>query len=69
MAVHEGLKSKRAMEQEKAKSDEIGFAIEYENVMYDSEGSFFTYDLFKNTKKVKKAIYPRTSEEVASGKR
>ena len=60
LAVHEGLKSKRAMEQEKAKSDEIGFAIEYENVMYDSEGSFFTYDLFKNTKKVKKAIYPRT---------
>ena len=69
LAVHEGLKSKRAMEQEKAKSDEIGFAIEYENVMYDSEGSFFTYDLFKNTKKVKKAIYPRTSEEVASGKK
>lgn len=69
LAVHEGLKSKKAMEQEKAKSDEIGFAIEYENVMYDSEGSFFTYDLFKKTKKVKKALYPKTREEIASGKK
>lgn len=69
LAVHEGLKSKRAMEQEKAKSDEIGFSIEYENVMYDSAGSFFAYDLFKDSKRVKKAIYPRSAEEIASGKK
>lgn len=69
LAVYSGLKSAKAMEQEKVKSDEIGFAIEYENVMYDSEGSFFTYDLFKKTKKLKKSLYPRTAEELVSGKK
>jgi len=69
LAVHHGLKSKKVMEQEKVKSDEISFAIEYENQMFDSEGAFFTYDLFKNNKKIKKALYPRTNEEIASGKK
>lgn len=69
LAVYSGLKSAKAMEQEKEKSDDITFAIEYENVMFDSEGSFFTYDLFKNTKKVKKAIYPKTEQEIATGKK
>lgn len=69
LAVHEGLKSKKVMAQEKAKSDEVSFAIEYENVMYDSEGSFFTYDMFKKCRKVKKALIPRTEEEIASGKK
>lgn len=69
LAVHHGLKSKKVMEQEKAKSDEISFAIEYENQMFDSEGSFFTYDLFKNSKKIKKALYPKFQEEVVNSKK
>lgn len=69
LAIHSGLKSAKAMEQEKAKSDEVTFAIEYENVMYDSDGSFFTYDLFKESRRLKKSIYPKTQEEIASGKR
>ncbi len=69
LAVHHGLKTAKQMEKEKEKSDDISFAIEYENVMYDSEGSFFTYDLFKNARTLKKAIYPLFPEEIASNKK
>lgn len=69
LAVHHGLKSKKLMDKEREKSDEITFAIEYENCMYDSAGSFFTYDLFNNCRKLKKAIYPRFTEEIASKKK
>lgn len=69
LSIHHGLKSKKMLDQEKLKSDEISFAIEYENVMFDSEGSFFTYDLFKQSRGVKKALYPKFDEEIASGKK
>lgn len=69
LAIHHGLKTAKQMQKEKEKSDDITFAIEYENTMYDSEGSFFTYDLFKKARTLKKAIYPLFPEEIASNKK
>lgn len=69
LAIHHGLKTKKQMDKEKEKSDEVSFAIEYENCMFDSEGAFFTYDLFKKGRTVKKAIYPMFPEEIASNKK
>lgn len=69
LAINHGLKTQKQMDKEKDKSDEVSFAIEYENTMFDSEGSFFTYDLFKKTRNLKKALYPRTIEEIASNRK
>ena len=69
LAVHHGLKTEKQMEKEREKSDDVTFAIEYENCMFDSEGSFFTYDMFKNARTLKKAIYPMWAEEVVAKKK
>lgn len=64
LAINHGLKTKKQMEKEKEKSDDVSFAIEYENIMFDSAGAFFTYDLFKKHRTVKKVLYPLSSEEL-----
>lgn len=69
LAINHGLKTEKQMIKEKEKSDDISFSIEYENQMYDSEGSFFTYDLFQKARTLKKAIYPRFTEEIVSNKK
>lgn len=69
LAIHHGLKTQKQMDKEKLKSDEISFAIEYENQMFDSEGSFFTYDLFDKARKVKKVICPRFDEELVGNRK
>lgn len=69
LAVHHGLKTEKQMIKEKEKSDEISFAIEYENQMFDSAGSFFSYDLLKDSRKVKKVLYPLFPEEIAGKKK
>lgn len=69
LAIHHGLKTERQMTKEKEKSNEISFAIEYENQMFDSEGSFFTYDLFEKARKVKKVLCPRFPDELVGNKK
>lgn len=69
LSIHHGLKTKKQMDKEKEKSDDVSFAIEYENQMFDSEGSFFTYDLFQSSRKLKKALLPRNKTELLGNKR
>lgn len=59
LAVHHGLKTKKQIQNEREKTDEISFMMEYENIPFgENSNAYFKLDMFKKNKKIKKAFYP-----------
>ena len=59
LAVYHGLKTKKQMEKEREKTDEISFMMEYENIPYgENSNSYFKLDMFRKNRNIKKVFYP-----------
>jgi len=70
LAIFHGLKTRKVMDDAKAKSDEISFMMEYENIMFDeNENSYFKLNMFRSNQTLKKCFYPYRSDAVSKKKK
>lgn len=70
LAVFHGLKTRKTMDDAKAKTDEVSFMMEYENIMFDeNESSYFKLNMFRQNQNVKKCFYPYRAEIWAGKKK
>jgi len=59
LSIYHGLKTKKQIDKERKKTDEITFMLEYENIMFgENANAFFKYEMFKRNQTLKKAFYP-----------
>ena len=69
LTTYHGLKTKKQIEKEKKKLDDVTFMLEYENIMFgESANAFFKYNMFKRNQKIKKAFYPIKNVDFISQK-
>ena len=65
-----GIKTKKQLLRAKQKSDSTTFDMEYNNFMVGgSENQYYSFDLVSSAQKVKKAWYPKTTDEYVENKR
>ena len=65
-----GIKTRRQLERAKAQSDSVTFDAEYNNFMIGgSSDQYYSYELVSANQKIKKAFYPKTTEEYFSNKK
>lgn len=70
LTVKHGIRSKAQMRKEKQKMDSTTYEMEYCNFMMGgSENQYYSFDLISNAQKIKKAWYPKTTEEFLDKKR
>lgn len=70
LTVKHGIRSKAQMRKEKQKMDSTTYEMEYCNFMIGgSENQYYSFDLISNAQKIKKAWYPKTTEEFLDKKR
>lgn len=68
-SIEHRIKSIKEIAAEKKTSDWLTFNCEYLNLPYGfDEHAFFDYESFDETRKLKRAFYPKRPEEFASGK-
>ena len=64
-AIAHGLKSKKQMQKERMKSDEVTFMMEYENIMFgENENAYFKFDMLKKNRTIKRAFYPFRNDQL-----
>lgn len=69
LSIHHGLKTEKQIKKDRAKTDEISFMMEYENIMFgENKDAFFKLDMFKKNQCIKKPFYPLRAEEFAMNK-
>ena len=62
--IHHNIKTKAQMIQAKKNSNEMGWLMEYCNIMIGgAEDQYYSYDLVNHAQVLKKPFYPRTTEE------
>lgn len=65
IALRHGIKTRKQLMDDKRTFDPITWRIEYENEMLrENASAYFTYTMFNNNQKIKKAFYPRTATDV-----
>ena len=70
LSIFHGLKTKRQIDKERKKTDDITFMLEYENIMFgENANAFFKYEMFKRNQNLKKAFYPMRTIDFLSKKK
>lgn len=65
-----GIRTKKQLLREKTKMDAMTFDMEYNNLMIGgSENVFFSFELVSEAQRLKKAWYPKTTEEYFENKK
>ena len=70
LTLKHGIRTKNQLLREKSKMDSTTFDMEYGNLMVGgSEHQFYSFELVSNAQKIKKAFYPKTTEEYIENKK
>ena len=65
LSIFHRIKPKEILLEDKETMDEITFAMEYENIMFDESGdAYFKLEMFKKNQKIKQAFYPRRNLDI-----
>lgn len=70
LSIYHGLKTKKQIDKERRKTDEVTFMLEYENIMFgENANAFFKYEMFKRNQTLKKAFYPMRNIDFIANKK
>lgn len=68
--LYAGIKTRRQLIQEKKKQDPLTWKLEFLNQrLCENTSAFFTYAMLTENQRLKQVFYPKSNEEIRSGKR
>jgi hypothetical protein len=70
ITLKHNIRTRKQLIKEKKKLGTVAYAMEYENTMVgQGEDAFYSFDLMNNAQSMKKAFYPRTTQDVLEKKK